>query len=280
MNYRVTILLISCMLLLGHSGWAQQSDEKEYVYEDSVAVDTVMATPMLDEEESDTDYESTVEAPAVMEDEVDTALIANRNKINAEDRDKLFQRKDLSDARQLDSLLKAFEASNKTRELDQGTRLKGNESIDSFAEIFFWIAGLSILGFILYRLFLTSSKWRGMGVRRKPDAVTAQAEEESIDMNTLDKQINQAVANKNYRLAVRLLYLQCIGKMEDKKIIQYAPDKTNSQYVRELSGKPLQRDFAQITLQFEYVWYGQFAIDDLAFQQIREKFKQFSSRLS
>lgn len=87
--------------------------------------------------------------------------------------------------------------------------------------------------------------------------------------------MEDAVTERNFRLAVRLLYLQTLKRLTDAGWIAYKPDKTNQQYVYELTSSPLQADFERLTRQFEFVWYGDFPINEARFEAIHSQFKQF-----
>ncbi|GAB3987390.1 hypothetical protein GCM10028807_07410 [Spirosoma daeguense] len=94
-----------------------------------------------------------------------------------------------------------------------------------------------------------------------------------IDFNTA---IEEAITAHNFRLAVRLLYLQTLKHLNDAGKIDYKPDKTNRQYVSELASLSIQADFEQLTRQFEVVWYGDFPINASQFGIIQAQFRQFS----
>jgi len=98
---------------------------------------------------------------------------------------------------------------------------------------------------------------------------------ENIHAIPFDEAIDEAVAQRNFRLAVRLLYLKTLKQLTDQERIAYKPDKTNRQYVYELAGSPLQADFEALTQQFEYVWYGDFPVDEARYEQISHSFRQF-----
>jgi hypothetical protein len=91
------------------------------------------------------------------------------------------------------------------------------------------------------------------------------------------KLISMALANKNYRLAIRYQYLQLLQKMSLKGIIEFTPDKTNHEYVTELAGKSYKKDFAAITLQYEYAWYGEFEIDEHTYEKVQQVFKKLNN---
>ncbi len=99
---------------------------------------------------------------------------------------------------------------------------------------------------------------------------------EDIQEINFDAAIDEAIAVRNFRLAVRLLYLQTLRQLTNAGHIAYKPDKTNRQYVQELANTALQSDFAKLTRQFEFVWYGDFPVDNSQFTIIRDEFNQFS----
>jgi Domain of unknown function (DUF4129) len=86
--------------------------------------------------------------------------------------------------------------------------------------------------------------------------------------------INAAIEARNFRLAVRLLYLQTLKRLTDTGRISWKPDKTNRQYVQEMKNA----DFEQLTTQFEYVWYGDFPVDAARFGVIQHQFRDFMER--
>ena len=64
-----------------------------------------------------------------------------------------------------------------------------------------------------------------------------------------------------------------------KKFIEMAPDKTNFQYVQEIGNRDYQNEFASLTLNYEYVWYGEFAIDKNVYQKIETNFNGLNKKL-
>ena len=99
---------------------------------------------------------------------------------------------------------------------------------------------------------------------------------ENIHAIDFDAAVDEAVSQRNYRLAVRLLYLQTLKRLTDAERIQYKPDKTNRQYVYELAKSPLQPGFEALTRQFEFVWYGNFPVDEPRFGSIQQQFQSFN----
>lgn len=110
--------------------------------------------------------------------------------------------------------------------------------------------------------------------KKKPATLAAAQEVETKDIFSIDytAAISNAVAAKNYRLAVRLHYLQLLKMLSEKNIIQYQPDKTNFDYLLQLRPTPYYKAFFNMTRHYEYSWYGLFPIDEGQYHQIRNSF--------
>lgn len=103
---------------------------------------------------------------------------------------------------------------------------------------------------------------------------------ENIHEINFDDAIENALLVKDYRLAVRLLYLRCLKQLSDSHIINWKVDKTNNAYLNEITDTEQRRHFSVVTRQFEYVWYGDFPVDGQSFQNINILFQEFKRHLS
>lgn len=102
---------------------------------------------------------------------------------------------------------------------------------------------------------------------------------ENIHDINFDGEIENAITNRNYRLAVRLLYLRCLKQLSDAQLIHWQIDKTNTIYLTELADTKYRQLFGVLTSQFEYVWYGDFPVDGQSFQNINALFVDFKNGL-
>jgi hypothetical protein len=98
---------------------------------------------------------------------------------------------------------------------------------------------------------------------------------ENIHEINFDEGIDAAIAQHNYRFAVRLLYLKCLKQLSDSGQIRWEINKTNSNYVNELNNPEQRIAFNLLTRQFEYIWYGEFIIDEPVFKKINVLFNNF-----
>ncbi|WP_245328349.1 DUF4129 domain-containing protein [Hymenobacter aquaticus] len=115
---------------------------------------------------------------------------------------------------------------------------------------------IGALGFVVLKLLQVDlTRAFGRAPRRSPLPYDAAAENiHALDFNAL---LAEAEAAGNYRLAVRLGYLAVLKQLTDRGLIQWQPEKTNHDYLRELTARPLRPAFRELTQQFEYVWYGE-----------------------
>jgi hypothetical protein len=102
---------------------------------------------------------------------------------------------------------------------------------------------------------------------------------ENIHQITFEEEIEKALNQRNYRLAIRLLYLSTLKQLNDAQLIQWQIEKTNSAYLRELTNAEQRQSFGVLTRQFEYVWYGDFPVDGPSFQNINTLFHDFKNML-
>lgn len=112
--------------------------------------------------------------------------------------------------------------------------------------------------------------------KSKKVAVPYQETLENIHEIDFAEQIEKALSQRNFRLAVRLLYLNTLKQLSDQSLINWQPEKTNQAYVNELGDHLFHQEFKDLTLQFEYIWYGEFIIDQTTFDPIYQSFLKFN----
>ena len=137
-------------------------------------------------------------------------------------------------------------------------------------------------GFIAIMIwFLLTSNVRLF--QKKSSRIPANSNElavEDIFEINYDNEIAKAIKENDFRLAVRLLYLQLLKDLSNKNIIQYKQDRTNGEYLLQLLGTAYYADFFQLTRSFEYTWYGQFLISEESFYKVQRNFSQFKNKVA
>lgn len=209
------------------------------------------------------------------EDIVDTTLHRSIWIYSADSIRSLKSQKEFDYTKNLDSLLKRRQELDNKQRGNQKTKTT-TVNVFGIIEIILWSLLIGALLFVLYRIFLSDRGLFTSPLRNKH----LQVEEEQLtDDVYLDQQLQLAIKEGNYRLAIRFLYLQSLNKLSERNWLQLSPDKTNYQYVRELAKPQLKNAFARITLHYEYAWYGDFVIEKNVFEPIRKEFDQFQQSI-
>lgn len=149
-----------------------------------------------------------------------------------------------------------------------------------FTKVLAWIIIIGTLLFIIVA-FLRSN---GIGFFSPASKkIKTNVEENESTDNIFEIDFNKAIANsiaaENYRLATRFLFLRILKELADKSIIEYAPDKTNFDYLFALSGTALHKDFSAAIYSYEYVWYGNIAITKQQFETIQQQLNKLYQQL-
>lgn len=100
--------------------------------------------------------------------------------------------------------------------------------------------------------------------------------EETLTETNFDKLTKKAIKKGNYRLATRYLYLRALQQLSIKEIIKWNFDKTNNEYISEIKDHNTKDLFKRASHVYDYVWYGEFAIDEDKFVQNQELFNQLN----
>lgn len=77
---------------------------------------------------------------------------------------------------------------------------------------------------------------------------------EKIDLNTL---LIEALGTNNYRLAIRYQFLLTLQKLSKNDRIEWHFDKTNSDYLTEITEPQLKNKFKKVVYLYDYIWYGE-----------------------
>lgn len=91
--------------------------------------------------------------------------------------------------------------------------------------------------------------------------------------------INQAEANMDFRLAIRFYYVLVLKAMSLKDYITLEDDKTNAEYLNEISHTPFSEAFAHVSYLYDYIWYGKFILEPLQYTKAKQNFTSLLKRV-
>ncbi|MBC7902533.1 MAG: hypothetical protein H7Y27_03895 [Gemmatimonadaceae bacterium] len=158
-------------------------------------------------------------------------------------------------------------------------RAYANKFWGPFFEVLLWIL---VFGALLYAV-LKLSGMEKLGFfsknRTASKALDYLVTEEDIYAIDFTESIALAINEKNFRLAIRLLYLQTLRKLADNELISWKLNKTNDVYIRELSGTAYSNDFNYITYAYDYAWYGEVPVNEEQFSEVHPHFMNFQKKL-
>lgn len=99
--------------------------------------------------------------------------------------------------------------------------------------------------------------------------------EEDIHEIDFAERISQAVANSNFREAIRLHYLKNLKILSNQNLINWKIDKTNHDYEVEIKDESIRTPFSRITYLYDNICYGDFPIDSKSYARFVPDFEVF-----
>jgi len=157
--------------------------------------------------------------------------------------------------------------------------------IDSATGVFWFIFRvvpyiiLGVLVFLLIKFFLKVNSRNIIYGEQKLSEIKFTHEEHIIKNEDINVLIAEAVKQKNYRLAIRYYYLLAIKELSENNVIEWQQQKTNDDYIKEIKTNILQNQFKKITRIYDYVWYGEFEIDALKFENLKLDFINLNNKI-
>ncbi|MDZ7624146.1 MAG: hypothetical protein U5J96_06850 [Ignavibacteriaceae bacterium] len=98
--------------------------------------------------------------------------------------------------------------------------------------------------------------------------------EEDISQINFDELIAAAAERKDYKLAVRYLFLKSLKLLSEKELIELRNNKTNHQYLSEIKNNRISSAFQIATSRFEWIWYGDFPVDENVMKSSQKDFNE------
>ncbi|WP_341199316.1 DUF4129 domain-containing protein [Croceibacter atlanticus] len=137
---------------------------------------------------------------------------------------------------------------------------------------------VGIVGFIVW-LFIKLNI--GNRFLKSPDSgeVLMSEDEDIIKRQHIPSLIEDALNNKQYRLAIRYHYLFVLKQLTDAEQIDYEFDKTNTDYLNEITNKNLKNGFTNITRIYDFIWYGNFSITQKDYVKAKAQFNEIETLL-
>lgn len=170
-----------------------------------------------------------------------------------------------------------------TQPQDSGSHTITPVGLDVWFEmlkIFLMLVLTGILIWLIIRL-VKGTKIKLPGRKKKEEKVYSPNQKIPTALSSLEllwKHFHEAQEAGDYRECLRLLYQISLKKLGSDGWVKTKPDKTNYEYLSEISGKLPAADFAILTAIFEYSWYGDSPVKSSDFTRYEPQFMHFINR--
>ena len=137
------------------------------------------------------------------------------------------------------------------------------------------------LGFATIIFLLVNQFFHGniMGLlqKEKRNPLNVNVTKESATAQDPDRLIQEAIEHQQYNTALLLLYKKCLDELHANGWIKWRKDKTNHDYVYELTSGELRQLFRSLTHYYEYARYGDFILNSDNFEKAHQQFKRMEA---
>ena len=139
---------------------------------------------------------------------------------------------------------------------------------------------LGLLLYLLIRFFIKANTKNILFSKSNENTVLLSEEERIMKTEDIQSLIKNALEEKNHRLAIRYYYLYLLKLLTERELITWELQKTNDDYIQELSQSKLRPLFKKVTLLYDYIWYGEFQIDGEGYERAKHKFDQLKNSIA
>jgi len=138
----------------------------------------------------------------------------------------------------------------------------------------------AIVLFLIIKFFIkVNIKWVISNAQNK-NIVQLSEDENLIKHANFEELISKAIKDQNYRLAIRYFYLKILKQLTEIELIKWEIQKTNEDYIKELSEKRIKEKFKSITRLYDFVWYGNFKINESQFSLVKLDFNSLEKEIN
>ena len=151
------------------------------------------------------------------------------------------------------------------------------EASMNFVEILMKVLAVLVIVFVIYLIVKSIMNKEGQWIFGKnSDKKIIDYTEVEKNIHTIDfeKLIKNTLKSGEKRLSIRYYYLWLLKKMSNKEIIIWDIEKTNSDYLYEIKNQTQKDEFAYLSYLYNYIWYGEFDIDDATFIKAKNSFEK------
>ena len=132
-----------------------------------------------------------------------------------------------------------------------------------------------LIGLIFYLFFNAPSNEENKKVNQAFEEIAPS----EIPKSELERRLEEALANNDYRLATRIYFIFIIKELSDKSLIHWEKEKTNYSYLLEMRNHQHYNAFSEAIMLYELIWYGKRKVSVDDYKSIEPVFKTFLTKI-
>lgn len=141
---------------------------------------------------------------------------------------------------------------------------------------------LILIGFVGFLVYMFTQLNPGATLLGPPPNGKAEIDEEEniIKHEDIKALIAEAVAGKDFNLAVRYHFLFVLQQLSLFGMISYDSSKTDEDYLLELKKEEVKPVFKKLNRIYDFVWYGKFETQEDIYLRIEKEFLKMETLIS
>ncbi|WP_348824123.1 DUF4129 domain-containing protein [Flavobacterium aestuarii] len=155
--------------------------------------------------------------------------------------------------------------------------LSDNKTSSLLVEILLRVIAIAVVIAVIYMIVKAIMNNEGQWVFGKNSdkkIINYDEIEKNLHLVDFEKLIQKSLLSNEKRLVIRYYYLWLLKKMSTQQIIVWDLEKTNSDYLYEIKDQAQKDDFAYLSYLYNYIWYGEFDLDDITFVKAKNAFEK------
>lgn len=141
-------------------------------------------------------------------------------------------------------------------------------------QVLLWLIMISSIGLIIYSLY-KKGLFGVIGRKKEELELLYQDLEDKVLETNWNELIIQAIQQKQFNAAIRLLFLQLLQSLNNANQIEWDKAKSIRDYLHELHDQH-REGFTSLARYYQYSWFGDVTIDEPHFNEIHHEFKSFN----
>ena len=153
-----------------------------------------------------------------------------------------------------------------------------NKAIDYILKIIAFLVIIFVIYLIVKSILNKDGQWI-FGRNSDRNVINYEDVEKNLQAVDFQKLIEKTLKNGQTRLSIRYYYLWLLKIMSQREIINWDIEKTNSDYLYEIKDDQLKQEFSYLSYLYNYIWYGEFELDNNTFEKAKIAFETTIQKL-